>query len=763
MSSPGSVFFLACLCASQVAAAAAPPVKRIVILKIDGLNADLLDRTMAETDPATGKSKMPWFNRIFSQNGTIFQNFYTRGISLSAPSWSMLDTGHHSVIRGNVEYDRFTGNVYDYLNFFPFYVGYARKRQVDMPGVQVLDRAGIPLLMDAVPYDQSFQSFQLFQRGVRWSTITSVLNRRIRSELLSPIESGAPEPLAELLNRQTEAELKVAAAQPSILYLDFFTGDIDHEGHATNQVAALTQELKSLDALAARLWTSIQASPLASQTVFVAVSDHGMNNRPERLSQGFSLPDFFNSPGGGGHHVVTNRHQLSDYKILGLDPLVQRVINPSSASLYLAGQADHYPTAWLDLDGNERAAVHLRNNSLNRIHILLQELGRGGVPEAPRKAAAQLIHRIIETHRADWTRTVSEMDAELEALERAVQSGKAEAQSSRHPFTAEQKRLGLDKEALRAKQELSSWERELSDYRDFLSHLRSLLNLQSDYSAISKYVPYMELGDNNTLDDLRHYVVGPSSQRLALNADGTLDEERSFRHIDYFPLLVSQQVRNNPQPLLSNQPIDFLAMRLPDENGLHCYLLYGSEDAQLTVLTDRQDRIALRPKNGWREGLPLRLFEDPELKISSGTSPGEWLAGWHTDAEWLAATHRCRYSNGVVGITEELSPVEANVPGHARIDSLLLRYERRRRALVQADFHIFAADGWNFNARDFNPGGNHGSFFRISTHSVWMMAGANIPVRTIEEPYDSLNFASTVLNLLNKPVPMPERVVSLRH
>ncbi|MBV9674732.1 MAG: hypothetical protein JO185_00240, partial [Acidobacteriaceae bacterium] len=105
-------------------------VRRIVILKIDGLTGDLLYRTMREADPATGKSRLPWFSHIFAENGVVFENFYTRGISLSAPSWSMLDTGQHTVIRGNVEYDRYTGRVYDYLNFFPFYIGYARKRQI---------------------------------------------------------------------------------------------------------------------------------------------------------------------------------------------------------------------------------------------------------------------------------------------------------------------------------------------------------------------------------------------------------------------------------------------------------------------------------------------------------------------------------------------------------------------------------------------------------------------------------------------------------
>ena len=83
----------------------------------------------------------------------------------------------------------------------------------------------------------------------------------------------------------------------------------------------------------------------------------------------------------------------------------------------------------------------------------------------------------------------------------------------------------------------------------------------------------------------------------------------------------------------------------------------------------------------------------------------------------MEAVHRCKYSNGVIGITEELSPVQEK------------------------------ADHWNFNVRFPNPGGNHGSFFRISTHSVWMTAGAGVPVRELEEPYDSLNFASTVLTL----------------
>jgi arylsulfatase A-like enzyme len=71
--------------------------------------------------------------------------------------------------------------------------------------------------------------------------------------------------------------------------------------------------------------------------------------------------------------------------------------------------------------------------------------------------------------------------------------------------------------------------------------------------------------------------------------------------------------------------------------------------------------------------------------------------------------------------------------------------------LAEPDFLLFASDHWNFNVRGFNPGGNHGSMLRMSTHSVLMLAGgleSGIPRdRVVEEPYDSLSFVPTLLEL----------------
>jgi len=161
----------------------------------------------------------------------------------------------------------------------------------------------------------------------------------------------------------------------------------------------------------------------------------------------------------------------------------------------------------------------------------------------------------------------------------------------------------------------------------------------------------------------------------------------------------------------------------------------------------------------WAANFPLRLYEDANLRVPPAVDRKAWLSEWHNERDWFDAIKHCRYSNGVIGISETLLPPRAALPPGIT-DSALGRLELRRRNLVQPDFQVFASDHWNFNVRNFNPGGNHGSFLRISTHSVWMMSGAGISEgKVVTEPYDSLNFASTLLNALGKPAPMPVRVV----
>src|SRR5438046_5957256 len=147
--------------------------KRIVILKVDGVPYDFVDQFAQERDPLTGKSRLPWFDHIFYTNGTRIANFYVRGMSLSAPSWSLVDTGQHLHIKGNVEFDRDILHTYDYLNFLPFIVKQATRGNVDMPGTEVLDSVGVRLLVDAYDNYERNVSSQLYGRGANIAILQS--------------------------------------------------------------------------------------------------------------------------------------------------------------------------------------------------------------------------------------------------------------------------------------------------------------------------------------------------------------------------------------------------------------------------------------------------------------------------------------------------------------------------------------------------------------------------------------------------------------
>ena len=207
---PAGLLVLFLFCAHLAA-----EVKRVVIIKLDGVPENFLESELARIDPLTHKSTLPWISHIFDQRGTRLDNFYVRAISLSTPSWSLLDTGQHLQIHGNAEFDRYTDHVYDYMNFFPFYVNYARSHRVDMPGVEVLDSLGIPLLIDYFPYAASYQSFQLYQRGVRWKTLQNALPSRFsRSlrELLDEWTIGFE--IGSSVEDQTERELIAKLHEP---------------------------------------------------------------------------------------------------------------------------------------------------------------------------------------------------------------------------------------------------------------------------------------------------------------------------------------------------------------------------------------------------------------------------------------------------------------------------------------------------------------------------------------------------------------------
>jgi hypothetical protein len=644
-------------------------------------------------------------------------------------------------------------------------------------------------LIDRFPYTDRYQSFQLYQRGVRWQTFSEGFQHKLSHslrELLDEWTIGFE--IGGSVEEQSERELIEHLADPRVRYLDYFTGDFDHVAHGTPDPVSQRLALQRIDALIARVWTAIETSPLGAKTVLVVVSDHGMNTQPGVYSQGYDLVQFFNSRAGGSHHVVTNRHPLTEYKLKGLDPFVSEVTTPSGESLYLKGAAKEYPTALLDLDGNERASVYLRNSDLNALHILIGELVRPDLAPAVRHAVIDAVFQIIGRNRAQWQSTLEELRAELASLRRRIEERRIRIAAQPKKWNHADFEAGLDKAGRRLSVEMGIWqeqERDYSAYADASSKLLALIPADFDKHKLAPadLIPRRAMGDFDSIGELRNYVVGPGPAGMALTEDDSLDFDRSFRRLDYLPLLHSLAVRNNVQSAVGPRPVDFIALRIPkasldlgrvEAGDGEAVWLYGGEYRQAIIFSrhDKDGTLELRyqPARAVKQdsggalhfesvpmapGFPLSMFEDKNLGVPE-TDRLDWFSRWHSELDWFRAVHKTRYSNGIIALQEQFLRTElsAGLTGDA---ALLERFQTRARELAEPDFLIFANDHWNFNVRGFNPGGNHGSMLRISTHSVLMVAGGaetGVPRgRVIEEPYDSLSFVPTILEMMGLDSP----------
>lgn len=784
-------FLFAVLLTLVLPALALTQTKRVVVVQSDGLPYDVVDRFVRQRDPRTGKSQLPWIDYIFYQRGTRLANFYVRGMSLSAPSWSLIDTGQHLQIKGNVEFDRYTMQTYDYLNFIPYYVQATIGRRIDMQGVEVLDSIGIPILSDAYPLNERHARFSLFQRGPRYTIFQNALENKFRKGPKELFDEWQMQGLGLMSSvpDQFLRELIEGINDPRRLYLEIITTDFDHVAHHNNDDESHLMALKKVDTMLGQIWSAIQKSPLASETALILVSDHGHNTDNRVYSQGYNLVKLLGSTAGGGHHVITKRRLLTDYALKGMNPFVPTITTTTRDSYYLKNQSDPYPTALLDFDGNERSSIQLRDSDLNLLHIIFQQLQRTDLSDAMRRALTDQFFQTIEARRVEWQNNIEALDEELTALRRKIPQQQQLCAAQPKKFTKEDADAGRDDEAKRVCVWFDIWTGQDQHYSEYSRTVHNLLALRKESFnpanlKIEDFIARRAMGEHNSVHQLQNYVVGISPTGLVLRPDGSLDAGKSFVRIDYFSLLHDVVVRNNVQVGVSNHPVDLLAIRLPaevvkpliPETDIAPDVVWVSagQDSQALILAreDTQRQLSFRylpikrltqDASGqlhfeaapWQPGLPLQIFEDPKLNVK-GSDREKWLSEWHSDVEWLRALHQTRYSNGLIGLHEELARhrvarLSLDEPGISADERLLRRLLRRQRDNIESDLLVVASDHWNFDVRGFNPGGNHGSFFRISTHSTFMLAGGDktaIPqARVIDEPYDSLSFVPTVLAL----------------
>jgi hypothetical protein len=765
-------------------------VKRIVIIKLDGVPGYFIDKYVRVRDPKTGRSTLPWFEEVFYKNGTRVPNFYSRGMSLSGPAWGQIDTGQHLQIKGNVEFDRYTLRTYDYLGLMPFYTKAALKKAADTTAAQVLDELQIPLLSDMFPYKEQYTANQLYQRGVNWAGVgAGFINvfPRDKRDLIDEWTMGFSFRDATVDQNERDIVGKLTK-RPEVDYYDYYNGAFDHVSHHNSDNASRVKALQKIDQAVGRIWTAIQSSSRADETALVVVSDHGFNSEEGVYSQGFNLVRLLGSREGGAHHVVTKRRLMLDYSLKGINPYVPIIRTQSDESYYLKGENEDYPTALLDFDGNERSSLHLRNSDLNELHILLKELRSGGHKADIRKAAIDEFFRVIDANREEWSQTSADLKDELAALHRYNLEQAKVVAALPEKSTPEDIAAGEDKKVRRIRSLYEMSVDEETSYTAYVQTLDRLLSLdrKTDLSKIKieDVIARGAMGERNSLYEMQNYIVGEADGGLTLGEDGKLDLDKSFARVNYFDRLKRQTVRNNVQSKIGSVPIDFVATRIPlaafagsirEAVGMggDPILLYGGVDKQVLLLsrTDANGTLYFKylPVAGIAEdsdgkvrfqtkpissGYPLKFYEDPAFAIPADAR-ATWFAEWHSELEWLRASHRATYSDAIIALNEQMDLHELPSDEPADADAKLIRrFRERQRHLTEADLLILANNHWNFDVRGFNPGGNHGSFFRVSTNSTFMLAGGSatsIPKGlAVDEPYDSLSVMPTILALMGR-------------
>ena len=749
-------------------------VERVVILKVDGLPFDTLNYYVRRKDPHTGKSVLPWIDHLFYERGTQFRNFYNRGLSLSAPSWALLDSGQPSVIKGNLEFDRLTLRSYDYLNMFTHILKNSTGSTTATPEAQVLDEQRVPLLSDAYPLNEKYVSLQLLSRGLMSNPKSATRLFGLQSpkgwldEWTIGLDGG--DLFIDVLERDLIAKLK----DPEVRYLDFLLPTFDHVAHVNREPEALQRALQQVDEAVGAVWATIEKSPLADKTVLVLLSDHGMNTDPAVYSQGYNLIDLFTSARGGGHHVVTNRPPLGEYDLKPQPPTLPLITTASPASYYLKGQSDKFPTMLLDADGNERASIYLRDSDLNVLQILWQQLARKDLKPDLRQAATGAFFAVLDRRRESWKLLHAQLQQELTAMRHSIQQMESQPASGAKTFAPVTPATAAAMKADEAR------------YAAYVLSLGKLIALQpNSFDAvrikIEAVLPAHSVGGINSVYQLQNYVAGMSAAGLVLYEDGSLDMTKSFFRIDYFALMEQIRTKNNVQAAVSSKPVDFVASaisadavrsalpsdQLPIDDAVW---LHGDEDQQVLILGRRGEdgqlwlrylpvrglkqssdgRIQFSP-SARQENLPLEIWEGLQMPVEQRQA---WMESWHTEHDWLEAVYLSRYSNGVISIHDQFvfSPVFPDAGAGAATDQdLLQRFYNRKRHLAQPDFIVFANDHWNFNYRGLNPGGNHGSFLRQSTHSTLLFVGGQatgIPDGlAVDRPYDSFSFLPTIFKL----------------
>lgn len=800
------------------------PRPRVIEIKIDGTSPLLVDALLHPEDPVrmnrlpdpegfrraiqlfryyTGREDLlPNLRHYIYENGVRAENMVSATVTLSAISWALIDTGQPSVVKQHMSFSRQTGYRRSHLDGFRDTMEFILRRGRKTNALWTLDQVGISLFHDAFNPLRVYTTPQIYYRltpasyltglatawlnGRRpftrpWEIVAHHLGRRVKGmDYPDFAEDFVADHLAEkILERDF-------SGQERYDYLSAFFSVVNHQHQVDTNPENLVYRMVRLDRRLGRVFRAVETSQRRDHTLVFLISDHGSEYEPGKLHLSFPLTKVFRTKLFGGHTVATvmaeeAAHALTT-PIQGID--FPRVYE-SPYSPY--GQAqphgeDGYVTAFIDNFGNARAEIHLRNNHLNRLHLLLLARHRSLSQEQGARLPTRLKETLaalrawLEPELASYHDYHAGMRAWLPQLEKRADPYWRDAAAR------------LRGEAARDARQLRALDRlwQLTQVSDPLAWL------DAHNFSIPEIIPKKYFGAPNTILQLRHYTIG-----LDANLDWVEITTNAQGHpvpMDYFHILKHYRAPNPPANGEPN-PFDLIVTALPveavaatarrqgwlDESVTLCQALWVISTAEdnplkggealvleatdgnlryvpvldLTQAPDGSVEFALT----WERD-PLGWLYDPNFQPPTGDPAAEWFQNFRTPQDWLRASYNTRYSHAL-GVFADMFRHNAlafiNNPDFQRTLTGFPSEEAKQRYLrglrwkytaQQPDLRVWSTWLWNFSSKSYTAGGAHGGLSpQVARTMFYVWGGDALGLRrglALTEPCTTLDIVPTV-------------------
>lgn len=773
---------------------------RLILVKIDGMPGLLLEAMLDPgsaaarrlPDPAmfqlayrracqaTGREiLLPNLTHYFSRQG-IRCEMRSSTLTLSGPSWAVIDTGQPGIVKTNSYFNRYSGLLRNYLDQFREVYGLALGQTKRTTALWQLDLLGIPVMADAFPPRRTWQSIQLYCRerpveqiaeiakvlagaGEKTGNPLKILRNHLKAKVYSPDYQELSDQvmvniLAEKI-RRTDPDGK-----PAYEFLSVLLTALDHQLHVDPDYHILMHWFTKIDGWLGKIMDAVLAGPASDRSLVVIVSDHGLDFDPGRTCYSLPVNGWLREPVLGGHTifepVVEDLHHAITVPVPGLDynRVMESLHSPYGKSVPYG--EDGYWTAFADNSGNLRFDAFFRNSGLNELHLLLLEGKRlAGHPPGLRQVYS--VFREVAGRNQTWIEeAIRQGEQCVHAYRRSIQSltekPDPENADAVKRFRREIEEMERVSRALRRLLETGA------GYHQFEEWCRSSL-------PVSTLIPKGYLGPVNTVAQLVRYTTGWEEGPEFRWREGGVP---AFRRLNYPRQLTGFQASNasaygNPHPfaMVAARDRNPVPVTAPNRPWRQVVRLWFAPDGRCgELLEDEEGQLCYRPAGNGGDPAPFAAVSSgsvprPDQHTVAAEPPlaNRWLE-WR---QWVLLADE--YPEAMVPVIladlyrENFQPVLDHnrrwLPGAGENPELDLTGSIRFHFEQQeSDLRVWTSRGWNVNSNSHTPGGGHGGFSKLETQVVFALwGGAWFPLRRggyLAGASTTLDVAPTLFSLL---------------